>query len=332
MGPAFFSKDAPGPKIAGTDPRPPHKKAQIDAARGRATGSPGVDRRADEVRREAYAADRFVPLPDRALAIDPDGGGDGFKVKSLLETRCVACHGKAVAGELSLETYEKIEKNGRGSQTSEVGPRLGKGRGTHQPRQADAIDTRAPLELRGAVLADRVSVRVYVVPDRAAMPDRAMGADRGRRGCVALVAGAIVRSMGAVFRDGIIGTGGAAGVGLILQVALSLLNMYGVKGKFVVLLLFAAAGVRAWQLYINKVKPGLEESRGRSQPPPNPTTASRQERGYTTEPFAFLRVLQSGQRSDGKEYAVMEVPFLKDKEGGWCGRSSTKTRPSSPRR
>ena len=57
------------------------------------------------------------------------------------------------------------------------------------------------------------------------------------------------------------GNGAAAGVGLMLQVTLSLLNMYGPKGKFVVFAIYALAAIAAWQVYEHKVKPGLESKR-----------------------------------------------------------------------
>jgi hypothetical protein len=64
---------------------------------------------------------------------------------------------------------------------------------------------------------------------------------------------------GPYFAMGIIFTGGAVGVGLMLQITFSLLNLYGWKGKIVILGLFALAGLGVAVLYVNKVKPGLEE-------------------------------------------------------------------------
>ena len=92
----------------------PAKKPVIDAQR---EGERQVLRawiNADEKeRREGYESNRFVPPPDQVpRAIDSEWkAGDGFKVKSLIETRCVACHSKGGPQEkYPLETYDEIEK------------------------------------------------------------------------------------------------------------------------------------------------------------------------------------------------------------------------------
>jgi hypothetical protein len=56
---------------------------------------------------------------------------------------------------------------------------------------------------------------------------------------------------------GVIGTGGAAGAGLAGQIVLSLWNIYGVKGRLVLAVLFALAAAAASQVYLNQVQPGL---------------------------------------------------------------------------
>jgi hypothetical protein len=63
---------------------------------------------------------------------------------------------------------------------------------------------------------------------------------------------------GPYFAMGIIGTGGAAGVGLSAQITLSLWNLYGIKGRLVLGLLAAAVAVGGWAVYTNQIVPGLE--------------------------------------------------------------------------
>ena len=63
---------------------------------------------------------------------------------------------------------------------------------------------------------------------------------------------------GQYFAMGIIGTGLFAGVGLALQITLSLFNMYGWKGRVVLLFLFALVAGIAGVVYTNQIKPGLE--------------------------------------------------------------------------
>jgi hypothetical protein len=64
---------------------------------------------------------------------------------------------------------------------------------------------------------------------------------------------------GPYFAMGIIGTGAAAGLGLGAQIVLSLFNMYGIKGKAVIALLFLLGGVLGGLVFVNKIKPALDE-------------------------------------------------------------------------
>ena len=137
MGPAFFTKDqSQGPKnyrrlIQAT----PEKKAAIDAQREGERQVLGAWINSDEeYRRDAYHADRFVPPADRMpKAIDPDWkNGDGFKVKSLIETRCVGLPrqwrstGGLFAGDVRAD---REVHDGSGRSVGRSGRRVGESRG-----------------------------------------------------------------------------------------------------------------------------------------------------------------------------------------------------------
>ena len=62
------------------------------------------------------------------------------------------------------------------------------------------------------------------------------------------------------FAFGIIGTGGAAGLGLTFQILLSLFNMYGIKGKIVVAILLLAGGGGGTFVFMNNIVPAAGEA------------------------------------------------------------------------
>src|SRR5262249_35174295 len=66
---------------------------------------------------------------------------------------------------------------------------------------------------------------------------------------------------GAYFAIAILGTGAVVGVGLALQIVLSLWNMYGPKGEAVVGLLFLAGAIAFAVTYEKVIKPQLEDER-----------------------------------------------------------------------
>jgi hypothetical protein len=69
--------------------------------------------------------------------------------------------------------------------------------------------------------------------------------------------------VGPYFAVGIMGTGAIVGLGLVLQILLSLFNMYGCKGKFVLLLLLVAGGAGGGLVYTKYIQPQVaEETKG----------------------------------------------------------------------
>jgi hypothetical protein len=126
---------------------------------------------------------------------------------------------------------------------------------------------------------------------------------------------------------GIIGTGGVAGMGLALQITLSLFNIYGPRGKVVILALFALGGACAGLVYLNKIEPGLKEKKEqlnakadtgkKPDEPEKKNGTSGIVNGPPTKQSSFQNVLTFPVKGpDGKEFAVLEIPFPKGKDAG----------------
>jgi hypothetical protein len=267
MGPAFFDKDpSQGPKNYKTlIQATPAKKPEIDAQREGERQVLKAWINSDEgSRRSTFEADKFVTEQPPKAIDDEWRNGDGFKVKSIFETRCVACHGQGGPQDrFPLETYEQIERYLVVAAHTPVGPNGG------------WVKVEEPIGLEKLTQSTHAHLLSFAVLFSLTGLVFAFTSINPVLRCVlapwVLVAVVVDVSLwwaarlsdqwGPYFAMGIIGTGAAAGVGLMLQIVLSLLNMYGARGKAVVLALFALAAVAGWQLYVHRVKPGLEAKR-----------------------------------------------------------------------
>jgi mono/diheme cytochrome c family protein len=72
--------------------------------------------------------------------------------------------------------------------------------------------------------------------------------------------------VGPYFALAVIGTGAVVGVGLVLQIVLSLFNMYSGKGKAVLVLLFALAGGAAYLTFEKYIQPEVTAEAEAAQP------------------------------------------------------------------
>jgi hypothetical protein len=93
---------------------------------------------------------------------------------------------------------------------------------------------------------------------------------RGTLGPIVLVAQVLdiacwwlarVPDYGPIFANAIVGTGSVVGIGLMLQIVLSLLNMYGPNGKAVVLVLLIGGGAGVGGVMAKVIQPALDEER-----------------------------------------------------------------------
>lgn len=213
-------------------------------------------------RKAAYAADRFEPpagkVPEPLTPAFRDGGA--IKIKSILDNRCATCHSKGGdKEEPNLTTYDGYAKF-----IGEVeGPKIVNGyvkveepvsvTKLAQSTHAHLLSFATLFSLTGLIFAFssypkvlRVVLGPWVV--------LAVFADVSLWWLARLS-----DEWGPFFAMGVVATGGAAGLGVAAQIVLSLFNMYGSKGKFVLLMLFALGGTLAGLVWVNKIEPELRK-------------------------------------------------------------------------
>lgn len=258
MVPAFFAKSK-GWAQAGRGRDAANVEAQREAERlAMLAWVRGTDPTA---KKAAYEADKFaVPEPLKAQPITPEflTAGKELKVKSLIEARCQNCH-KDQAPELG--TYAALEPlvtppsqeliDGKWVRSSR---QVGKERlitSTHAHLLTFAI----LFALTGLVFAFTgypTGVRLFLAP----IVLLAQVADVG---CWWLAR--IPAPYGPLFATAIIGTGTVVGLGLVLQIFLSLLSMYATKGKMVMLVLMAVVGGGLAYVGLTVIQPALDEEK-----------------------------------------------------------------------
>ena len=311
MAPAFFHKDGKG---YATKTANPAAKATIDAEHeGERLALQLWINSPPKKRRDDYDADVFTPPADRIKAITPEYRRDpakidsGVKVKSILRDRCVRCHAKdAEVPQYPLEVYAELERYMQAAAVMEV-PEGGGWVKVEEPMSMEKLtqSTHAHLlsfamlfSLTGLVFAFTSyprGVRVLVSP----LALIAVTAD------VALWwLARLSDDYGPYFAMGVIGTGGIVGLALGAQIVFGLFNMYGPKGKGVLLALFALGLGTGGALYLKVIHPALQEKVKRLQaakettpPPATPPKNGGNSNGTTTPPAIPMAV-------DGKEQVV----------------------------
>jgi hypothetical protein len=274
MAPAFFHKDGAGFKREYEQADPATKERLLAERNGEREALRLWIRSPDPQRRTAYDADRFVPpagsAPTTITAdyLHPDGA---LKVRSILNDRCARCHAPGAEQEnYPLETYEQIAKYLVVPPTPEVPP----GGGwvvvaTPISLEKLAQSTHAHL-LSFAVLFSATGLLLaftsYPAPVRYLLAPTVL---------LALVADVslwwlarLSDTWGPYFAMLIPLTGGIAGVTLVLHILLTLLHLYGPKGRLVLAgLLLVGAGIAVW-VYVQHIRPAWP-----AQQPPAPTAA-----------------------------------------------------------
>ena len=203
----------------------------------------------DPERKEAYDSDAF-PLPE-SLADHPftaDYLKDGkVKVQSLIQARCGKCHENE-----DLSGHKKLAASTDFADVLTV-PAVG-----HTSRQMslDALVQTTHLHLLSFCMLWTLTGLIFAFSSyptwfRCFLAPLVLLAQVADVSCWWL---ARLDGVGPYFALAIMGTGAVVGVGLGLQIVLSLLNMYRLPGKVVLLLLFAGA-VAAGALYL---KPQVE--------------------------------------------------------------------------
>ena len=185
---------------------------------------------------EAYDKDAF-PLAADAKAITGDYLNDDktVKIQTIINDRCVYCHGAGGDQErYSFETFPAISKYTKVKTGFPSDPAKGKQLSVEkltQSTHAHMLSFSMLFALTGLVFA----LSSYPVWFRIGLAPLALIAQIADISCWWL---ARLEGVGPYFAMAIMGTGGVVGLSVMLQITLSLFNLYDLKGKLVVLLLF----------------------------------------------------------------------------------------------
>ncbi len=213
-------------------------------------------------KKDAYEKDNFArpeeikDLPVTAEFLAADGG---VKVKSLVEARCLNCH-SAGSQAPALDTYADLEKLITAPSTEIIDGKWVRStkqtsvehltQSTHAHLLTFAI-LFAMTGLTFAFTTYWAGIRAFLAP-------------------IVLLAQVVdisfwwlarVPDYGVYFAYGILGTGAVVGVGMTMQIVLSLLNMYGFKGKIIVLLVLFGTAVGLATVGVKVIQPALDIER-----------------------------------------------------------------------
>ena len=189
-----------------------------------------------------------------------------FNPSAILEARCLKCHGEGGSNKPEFDTYAKLEPLIT-APTLEILPgnyvrssKKASVEGLTQSTHAHLLSFAVLFTLTGMTFAFT------------SYP----GFLRGTLGPIVLIAQlcdiacwwlARIDHVGPYFAQAILATGGVVGLGLTAQIVLSLFNLYGIKGKLVLMLIATAFLVAFAALTITVIEPTLraeKASRGTS--------------------------------------------------------------------
>lgn len=270
MTPAFFANSDTEYKKVLTKPKTDPKRAKLDAEREgeRLAVLAFINTPADK--RMAMHKDDAMEMPDslKGKPITEDFVEDGkIKIRLLLDERCGRCH-KPNEQSPNLKDFTVLEPliTAPVPETFESGGKVWVK--SAKTMTLDGLTQSTHAHLLSFAMLFALTGFVYAFTTH-------HGLFRGVLGPIVLVAQVADVSCwwlarldlpyGPMFALCIMGTGAVVGLGLMLQIVLSLFNMYGVKGKAVLVLLFIVAGVGFYVLYDKAIKPGLEAERAKKE-------------------------------------------------------------------
>jgi hypothetical protein len=248
MTPAFFKSDGGEFKKAVARQKRPEAEVWAEREGERAAILAWVK---DGVRKEYYMEDAF-PLPadlkDKPLTEKFNNDGKA-KIRSILTERCARCHdpqnGMGNAANFPLDKFDavaKYAKVNRGFMSIEK---------LTQSTHAHLLSFAVLYCLTGLIFA----FTSYPAVIRGVISPLVLVAQVVDIACWWLAR--IEGPLGEHFAEAILYTGGVVGIGLAIQIIFGLLNMYGLKGKIVLVLLAAAASYGGWVAYEKVVVPHL---------------------------------------------------------------------------
>lgn len=265
MTPAFFGESDKDYKKVKDLPKDDPKRKKVDAERTaeRDAVLAFINTPADK-RKAVYDADAMdVPESLKGKPITEDFVDNGkVKVQSLIGERCGRCHDNQQKP--NFAKFEDLEPlvTAPKPETFESGGKVW----VRSPKTMtlDCLTQSTHAHLLSFAMLFALTGFVYAFTSH-------HGIFRGTLGPIVLVAQVADVSCwwlarldlpyGPMFAQCIMLTGGVVGLGLMLQIVLSLFNMYGVKGKAVLAILFLIAAGGFYVLYEKAIRPGLDAER-----------------------------------------------------------------------
>jgi hypothetical protein len=213
---------------------------------------------ADGLKRAAYDADRLplpVSLAGQPVTAEFRADDGSVKVKSLFAARCARCHQKdgddANAAAYPLDTFEHIQSYAKVDAAAGAMSVAKLAQTTH----AHLLSFAVLFALTGLIFA----LSSYPGWLRGVLAPLVLVAQVVDVSCWWLAR--LDGPPGELFAQAIPVTGGIVGVGLVLQIVLSLFDLFGGAGKVLLLLLFVAAGVGAAALKQQVIDPQMQRER-----------------------------------------------------------------------
>jgi cytochrome c553 len=258
MAPAFFAKSKGWNAARG---RGGDQAAMQDQREGERLAMLEWVRLPDAAKKKQAYADDKLPLSDalKNRPITPEflTPAKEVKIRTLVDARCMNCHNNQAP---DLGTYDALAPLVTPPSTELIDGKWVRSsrqvtvEGLTQSTHAHLLSFAVLFTLTGLVFAFT------------SYP----GIVRGVLGPVVLLAQVIdiacwwlarVPTYGPLFAQAIMGTGAVVGLGLAAQIVFGLLNMYGAKGKLLVLLLLAGGGAGVVYVGLKVIQPALDEER-----------------------------------------------------------------------
>jgi hypothetical protein len=205
----------------------------------------------------SYSDDKFVlparlanfPITEKYLESGPDGVKT-VRIKKILEDRCVRCHSDGVGGPASNFPLDKYERVKEYTEVETVGGGMSLTK-LAQTTHVHLLGFAMLYGLTGLTFAFTSWPGVV----RAVLAPFTLLAQLVDISCWWMA------RYDPLFGKLIVFTGGAVAVSLFLQIVLSLFNLFGAKGKLVLVLLLATAGFGGYTVKQRVIDPFLENER-----------------------------------------------------------------------
>ncbi len=267
MTPAFYGESDKDYKKVSSLPKDDPKRKKVDADRaGERAALVAFINLPVEQRKAIYDADAMdVPDTLKGKAITEDFVDNGkVKVQTLLSERCGRCHDNQQKP--TFGKFEELEPliTAPVPETFESGGKVWVK--SAKTMTIDCLTQSTHAHLLSFAMLFALTGFVYAFTShpgfvRAVLAPVVLVAQVADVSCWWLAR--MDLPYGPMFAMTIMATGGVVGLGLMLQILLSLFNMWGGKGKLVLLLMFLIAAGGFYAVYVNAIKPGLDAEKAK---------------------------------------------------------------------